>query len=186
MEIPRDAALAVPSAISATGYALVHDGIERGITTPTGITEVFFGRVADLADGLVARRFGLATRAGAFIDAALDKKATQEILDAVAGEDLIPAPIETAVRAQNLSNMALTAGAKLRHPTAELSPTRNGKRSMFFQGMAMGSYALAETVKEGGHPKAAKALRLAGHAMGATGLFYYGTGATNDYAARLR
>jgi phosphatidylglycerophosphate synthase len=127
----------------------------------------------------------LATRFGAFADAALDKKATQEILEAVSGEGLIPEVIETAVRTQNLSNMALTAAAKVRHPHAELSPTRNGKRSMFLQGMAMGSYALAETVRAD-HPRAAKAIRGAGHLMAATGLFYHGPRTTNDYAARLR
>jgi phosphatidylglycerophosphate synthase len=141
--------------------------------------------MADLGDGWVARRFGLATRFGAFADAALDKKATQEILDAVSEERLIPEVMETAIRTQNLSNMALTATAKLRHPHAELSPTLNGKRSMFLQGMAMGSYALAETIRHD-YPRASKVVRAAGHLMGYTGLFHYGPRATNDYAARLR
>lgn len=81
--------------------------------------------------------------------------------------------------------MALTGLAKIRHPKAELSPTRNGKRSMFLQGMTMGSYALAETVRED-CSRVAEAVRYAGHAMGASGLFDYGTKATSDYAGRLR
>jgi phosphatidylglycerophosphate synthase len=170
--------------MSAAGYELVHHGIEQGITTPRGLAEVFVGRMTDLGDGLIARRFGLATRFGAFIDAAFDKKATQEIRDAVSEEELIPELFEDAVTTQNYSNMALTAVAKIRHPRAELSPTRNGKRSMFFQGMMMGAYAMAETARED-HPTAAKAIRAAGHVMGATGLLYYGPRTTIDYAARI-
>jgi phosphatidylglycerophosphate synthase len=184
MEITKDAALAIPSAISVAGYALVHDGIDRGITTREGIGEVFVGRVADLADGWVARRFGLATRPGAFIDAVLDKKATQEILDAVSAEGVVPPVVESAIRSQNQANMGLTALAKLRHPRTELSPTRNGKRSMFFQGMAMGSYALAEAVRDE-HPGAARVVRGAGHLMAASGLLYYGPQAKAEYAGRV-
>lgn len=185
MEMPRDLAKVIPTAMSAGGYMLVHDGIEDGITTPKGLNKVFWGRMTDLGDGLVARTFGLATRFGAFADTAFDKKATQEILEAVSEEELIPEVIEDAIRMQNLSNMALTAAAKLRHPGAELSPTRHGKRSMFLQGMAMGSYALAETVRDD-HPLAARGVRVAGHVMASAGLFYYGPKTTDDYAGRLR
>lgn len=186
MKLLERPALVLPTAMSAAGYELVHDGLKRGVTTPAGITEVFFGRVTDLADGMVARRFNLATKIGAFADAAFDKKATKEILDAVAGEGLIPGIAENAIRTQNMSNMALTAAAKLRHPKADLSPTRNGKRSMFFQGLAMGSYALAETFRKEDHEKVAMALRGAGHAMAFAGLSYYGPRTTIDYAARVR
>jgi phosphatidylglycerophosphate synthase len=185
VEIRQKAALAIPTAMSVAGYELVHDGVDRGITTPVGITEVFFGRMADLFDGFIARRYGLATGFGAFADAALDKKATKEILDAVSEEGLIPELLETAIKTQNLSNMALTMAAKVRHPKPALSPTRNGKRSMFLQGITMGSYALSETVRED-HPRSAKALRYTGHVMGTVGLFYYGPRTTIDYAARLR
>lgn len=174
----------IPTAMSAVGYGLVHHGIEQGITTPRGLGEVFVGRVTDLGDGFVARRFDMATTFGAFADAAFDKKATQEIRDAVSEEELIPEVIEDAITTQNLSNIVLTAAARVRHPRAELAPTRNGKRSMFFQGMAMGSYALAETVREG-HPRAAQFIRGAGHLMAASGLFYYGPKTTQDYIGRL-
>lgn len=72
MEILRDLAKVIPTAMSAAGYLLVHDGVRRGVTTPLGLAEVFVGRMTDLGDGFVARRFGLATRFGAFADAAFD------------------------------------------------------------------------------------------------------------------
>lgn len=186
IEIPREVALPIPTLMSAAGYRLVHDGIEDGITTPKGLGKVFVGRMLDLGDGFVARSLNVATRFGAVADAGFDKKATQEILDAVSEEGLIPEMVENAIRAQNLSNMALTVGAKVRHPSAELLPTRNGKRSMFGQGMTMGSYALAEMVRKEGYQIVSGAIRISGHAMAAAGLFYYGGRATGDYAARLR
>jgi hypothetical protein len=56
---------------------------------------------------------------------------------------------------------------------------------MFGQGIMMGSYLLSETIKEN-HPKKAKAIRFAGHIVGAAGLFYKGTQATSGYTQRLK
>ncbi len=184
MELLDKSARIIPSVISASGYALVHDGIDRGITTPLGLTEVGVGRVFDLGDGFIARRYGLSTKIGALVDALLDKKASQEILDAVSEEGLIPKFIEDGIANTNKANALLNGLAKVAHPKRDLSPSREGKRFMFGSGINMGAYALAETVKEK-HPRASKVIRGLGHAAGVVGVFYYGTQATDGYARRI-
>ena len=79
----------------------------------------------------------------------------------------------------------LTAAAKIIHPRRKLLPSREGKRSMALQGLALGSYALAEMIRER-QPQLSTVVRGTSHVLGAAGLFYYGPRATNGYVRRLR
>jgi len=180
----KDEVLTIPNAMSPIGYWLVCDGINRGVTTPEGLAEVFVGRMIDLGDGFVARLLNQSSAAGAFLDATLDKLASKKILDAVVAEDLVPPVFEAAMTAQNAANTALTVAAKVLHPSRRLAPSREGKRSMAAQGLMLGAYAMAEIVRQE-KPKAAELVRGTGHFLGAAGLFYYGPQAIDGYGRRL-
>jgi phosphatidylglycerophosphate synthase len=184
MEISQEAIFTLPTAISVGGYALVCDGIERGITTPTGFMEVAAGRTMDLVDGYVARKFDQASEFGGLVDGGLDKRGIFKIMKAVKEEGLSPAIFEDAITAQGSANAWLTAMTKVMHPYQKLFPSRDGKRAMALQGLGQGAYPLAEMVKAKS-PRLGTAIRCGGHALNAAGLFYYGPRATEGYARRF-
>jgi len=184
MEPIKNELLTVPNMMSSVGYWLVCDGVERGVATPEGLAEVFVGRMLDIGDGFAARLLGQSSALGALLDASLDKLASKKILDAVTAENLVPPIFETAMVAQNTTSAALTAAAKALRPDRRLTPSKEGKYSMALQGLALGSYALAEVVRPK-RPQVARFVRGVGHSLGAAGLFYYGPQATAGYARRL-
>jgi phosphatidylglycerophosphate synthase len=174
----------VPTAISLGGYALVRSGIEDGITTRKGFAKVFTGRVFDLVDGFVARRFGWNTSFGKFADLVLDKKATQEIHDAVVAEGLVPSMYDNAIIAQEVTITASNGLAWGLHPERETGRSKEGAYAMAGKGLNMGGYALAEVVHED-HPDFSRAVRVASHVVGMVGIFHYGEQANRDYMLNI-
>jgi phosphatidylglycerophosphate synthase len=176
---------AVPTVISLGGYALVRSGLKDSIATRKGFTKVFAGRMFDLLDGFVARRMGWSTTFGKVADAVLDKKATQEIHDAVVAEGLMPELFDDAIVAQEVTIATAAGVTRVLHPDRTMARSRNGAYAMAGKGLNMGGYALAKVIREN-HEKMSTAIRAASHAVGAVGVFHYGAQAARDYLQGIR
>jgi phosphatidylglycerophosphate synthase len=172
----------IPSAISLAGGALAIDGARR-IDTPFGIAEVAVGRSLDLVDGPVARSLDQTSELGAAIDATTDKLAGLAILVNEWRKDVAPRSALLAIAAQNLLSGAATVAAQHRYPDQELRPSRDGKRAMFAQNVALGAYAISHVVAER-RPRAAQVLRGLGHVATVVGVGHYGLRATAGYIRR--
>lgn len=175
---------AVPTSISLAGYLLVRSGIEDGITTRKGFSKVATGRGLDLLDGFIARLMGWSTSFGKLADAALDKKATQEMHDAVVAEGLAPEVYDNAIVAQQTTIMAASGLTRVLHPKRTMTRSKEGAHAMAGTGLTLGGYAAAEVVREE-HPQMADMLRRGSHALGAVSIFHYGARASHDYVQNI-
>ena len=190
-----------PNAVSTAGAAYVARGLHEGLDTPEGAWHVFVGRMLDIADGFVARLLHQSSDFGATYDAGLDKAGVVGIVVEEVRKDILPKPLAAAIIGQNAANIALTAAAQKAHPEAELRPTREGKRGMFFQNLGMGFFSLErvfseehpdttlknETVKrffDHEHPALSRMSGVTAYALTATGL-KYGATATKQYSERV-
>lgn len=174
----------VPTSISLAGYLLVRSGIENGITTRKGFTKVATGRGLDLLDGFIARLMGWSTSFGKLADAALDKKATQEIHDAAVAEGIVPEIYDNAIVAQQTTIMAAAGLTRVLHPKRTMTRTKEGARTMAGTGFMEGGYMAAEVVRDE-HPQVADALRMGSHVVGAVSIFHYGAQASRDYVQNI-
>lgn len=167
--------------MSATGGLLAVHGAPR-IDTFWGLCEVIAARILDLGDGPYARMTGTTSEFGAAVDATIDKIASVAIVASEWNKNIAPKPALAAIVAQNAANAAATAVTKIRHPEADLSPTRDGKNALFIQNVALGSYAIANLLEE--DSRSHSAFRIFGHTAVGVGVGYFGLKATFAYLKR--
>lgn len=181
MKISRQEVFSVANGMSATGGVLAVHGAPR-IDTFWGLCEVIVARILDLGDGPYARKTHTDSEFGATVDATIDKVASFAIVASEWEKSIAPKPALVAIVAQNGVNAVATAVTKVRHPEADLSPTRDGKNALFIQNVALGSYAIANLLEEDspGHT----AFRLFGHTAVGVGVGYFGLKATAAYIKR--
>jgi hypothetical protein len=175
----------VPTVISLGGYALVRSGIEDGITTRKGLAKVFTGRLCDLLDGFIARKMGWSTTFGKIVDFTLDKKATQEIHDAVVAAGIEPKIYSDATVRQEATITAANGLTRVLHPRRTMGRSPEGAYAMAGKGLNMGGYMLAELIRED-QPELAAGIRAASHVIGAVGIFHYGEQASRGYIQNIR
>ncbi|MEN9380089.1 MAG: hypothetical protein RJB15_1785 [Pseudomonadota bacterium] len=214
MSVEAQDILTIPNAISAVGFGMVAKGtLQEGLDTPKGAGLVLTGRAFDLIDGHVARKLNQSSDFGAQVDAVLDKAGVGLILVEGVRRDIIPKPIAAAAATQNLANAFYAKATKRKYPQQSLSPSREGKLSMWWVNMSFGSFTLsalarnqadnAEAVVQNGESlsedrlkeleegrdflrKTQTASKISGYVAAGVGLLYYGTRATYGYHKRYR
>lgn len=191
----------VPNVMSTAGAVYVARGLHEGLDTPEGAWHVFVGRMLDIGDGIAARFLHQSSDFGALLDASLDKGGVVGIVAEEVSKDILPKPLAAAIIGQNAANVALTKMAQENHPEAELRPTRNGKRAMFYQNFTMGFLSLKRVFSEAHpdtsfkyetvnrffaheHPLLSRMSGVTAYACAAAGLSY-GAKATKEYYARV-
>lgn len=179
----RNEIMTVPNAISAAGFSMVVAGsIAKGPRRSTAL--IGAGRALDLVDGTVARKLGQESDFGADVDATLDKLGIGVITVSAAAKGQFPLPAAAAIAAHNTLNSAASIAHEIRHPDESVRPTKLGKVGLFLENAGMISY-LAASAAETYAPesRAARNLKLAGHALVASGAGL-GIGAGIGYVAR--
>ncbi len=83
--------------------------------------------VSDLADGWIARRFGLTSRLGALLDPIADKLSMFVATVALAWHGLVPAWLAAAVVGRDVVIVSGAAAYRLVHGDLEIAPTRLSK-----------------------------------------------------------
>lgn len=160
----------VPNAMSATGLGLVAKGsIEADPAKSLAYTTT--GRALDLIDGAAARALDQSSDFGAGIDALFDKLGMAAIVGGGVYHGRIPKTAAAAVVAHNTMNAAASIAHEVRHPNETPRPSKLGKVGLFIENIGVLSY-LASSAVEAKHPnsRAAASLKLAGHALTATGV----------------
>ncbi len=174
---PRDL-LQAPTGITLGSFALVCHGA-KNITSRTGKIEIAAGRMGDVVDGYVARRFNMSSDAGAIADVTCDKVGMAIIGASLLKNDIAPKPVLAAIAARNIVN----AGATLYHGFADddhraIRPPKSGKYAMAAENMSLGAFMLADELKEGSCSK--KIVRGIGYAAATAGIIF-GIHATKGY-----
>lgn len=132
--------------ISVAGGIAVMDGIYdiSQNQMASGIFKIFWGRVADVIDGVVAGKTGTKSPLGEAVDASIDKATIAAALIVFGVTDVVPMAAVAVVGGQNLANAGLTAVAKARGN--EIHPNKEGKITTFGQWAGIGSFLIAEAV----------------------------------------
>lgn len=141
--------LQAPTAISVGSLELVREG-SRDIDTTAGKIKIVLGRVGDLADGYVARRFDMSSDAGAIVDATCDKVGMAMIGAAAWEHAIVPKPVIATILARNVFNSAITLYNGLNDPCKRsIRPPKSGKYAMAADNIAFGAFMLADELEQG-------------------------------------
>lgn len=162
--------LTVPNAMSAAGLGLVVGGSIEADPVKS-LLYTAGGRALDLADGAAARALDQSSDFGAGIDALFDKLGMAAIVGGGIYHGRIPNAAGAAIVAHNSFNAAASIAHEIRHPNEQARPSKLGKIGLFVENIAMLSY-LASNALESRQPssRAAKGLKVAGHALTACGV----------------
>lgn len=170
--------LQLPTAITLGSFALVCDG-SRKIDTRAGKWEVAIGRLGDVVDGFVARKFNMSSDAGALADAACDKFGMAAIGTALWQHEIAPRPLLAIMATRNVVNAGATFYNGLRDTQKRAIRTpKTGKYSMAADNISLGAFMLANELQEGS--TGYKFARGLGYAAATAGLIW-GIDATKRY-----
>lgn len=159
-----------PTAITAASFAMVLHGSQH-LDTKTGKAEVIIGRIGDVVDGMVARKFEMSTDAGALADVTADKLGMLAIALGTAKHDIVPKPILTAMAIKHITNATATIYNSLTDKKQRsIRPPKSGKYGMAADTISLGAFMLADEL-EPGSPKYRFARGL-GYAAFAAGMVF--------------
>lgn len=136
--------LQAPTAITAVSFGAVVEGSRR-LDTREGKIQVIAGRIGDVVDGFVARKFDMSSDAGAIADVTADKLGMLAIATGAWKHDIVPRPILVAMAAKHITN----AGATLYNGLTDdkkrsIRPPKSGKYSMAADTLSLGAFMLAD------------------------------------------
>ena len=158
-----------PTLITAASFGLVLDGV-RKIDTREGKIEIALGRLGDLADGLVARKFDQSSDAGAIADATCDKLGILAIGSKIWHENLAPKQILAGIAVKHAVNAVATTYNGLHDADKRsIRPPKSGKFSMAADNLALGAFLLADECK---NPQTKNIARGVGYAAATAGLAF--------------
>jgi phosphatidylglycerophosphate synthase len=164
---PRDL-LQPPTAITAASLMLVIEGA-KSINTQEGKAKVAVGRLGDLLDGYVARRFDMSSDAGAIADVVSDKLGMLAIGIGMWRNNIAPKSVLTAIAAKNAVNAAATLhNGLLDAEKRAIRPPKEGKLSMAADSLSLISFAIADELE--GDSTAYRAARALGWTAAGVGL----------------
>lgn len=134
------------NAISVLGLLLVWVGLWQLLVDNLGfgLVLVIFGRLADLADGLVAGATRTKSPLGEIIDATCDKLSMLPTLLVLAITNLAPVPIVLLVLVANLA--LITLGVRAKFHNRQLHPSRSGKIATALQWLALVSFVAGSMI----------------------------------------
>ena len=174
---PKDL-LQPPTAITAASLALVLDG-SRKLDTPAGKLEVVAGRMGDLVDGFVARKFDMSSDAGAIADVLADKIGMGAIGVSAWQRELVPKPVLVGMAIRHLTSASATLYNGLRDPARRaIRPPKSGKFGMAADTLSVASFMLAHELEE--DTRARAIVEALGYTAAVAGLVF-GAIATRHY-----
>ena len=121
-----------------------------------GLIFLSIGRLADLADGIIADYTKTKSPLGEVVDATIDKLVIAASLLVLGSLELIPWVIILIIAAQNIANVLISIVAKLRKK--KLHPSRLGKISAAFSWVTIILYPLGDWLKDDIAPTGGKIL----------------------------
>lgn len=138
-----------PTAITFGSLALLCHSCQR-IDTVEGKIGVVAGKLGDVLDGYIARRFNMSSDAGALADAASDKIGMAVILAALWEHDIAPKPILAGMAVRNTVNTVATTYHGFNDPDKRAhQPPKSGKYAMAFDTLSIAAFMLADELQEG-------------------------------------
>jgi phosphatidylglycerophosphate synthase len=133
--------------LTAQGTGVVLHGlyeIAQG-RTALGVTELFFGRIHDLADGVAADKTGTKSPLGEAADATADKIQLAAALGVLSYENIVPIPMAIAIAAPNIAAAVSSVVAK--RNDREVHATREGKLGAAGLWLGLGAFTLKYALK---------------------------------------
>lgn len=112
----------------------------------TGLILLTLGRLADLADGIVAEQTKTKSPLGEMVDATIDKIVVAATLIVLGALALVPWIIIIIVAVQNVANVLISIVAKLRDRS--IHPSRLGKISAAFSWVTIILYPLGDWLQK--------------------------------------
>lgn len=138
---PANIASLVGGILAIYGLWVILDG-----DTVRGLVFLTIGRVADVADGIIAEYTRTKSPLGEIIDAAIDKLVVAATLIILGALELVPWVIIAIIAVQNVANVLISVLAKLRHKS--LHPSRLGKVSAAFSWVTIILYPLGDWLQK--------------------------------------
>ncbi len=136
--------------VTTAGLGLVAYGSTKlGTDLVEGIGFVTAGRLADIADGVLANKTDTKSPLGEKFDAVADKLAVGIVAVGVIENNLIPLPITLGILAQNGLNAVLSSRGKLKNK-GEMHSSKTGKLATTFQWITMGLFGLSTYLEQKG------------------------------------
>lgn len=146
----------------------------------SGIAVATPSYLADVADGMIARRTNTTSRLGELVDHVGDKPKVFLGLRAIWRLGIADKPLLAAVGCYNLANAALTSYDFLVNEEPQVAVTRRAKRAMFATTTGVGVQAIGHKVAER-LPRLGRLVIWAGGTLGYGGVLLFGVPTTVDY-----
>jgi phosphatidylglycerophosphate synthase len=138
---PANIASVIGGVLAIYGLWIIMDG-----DTVRGLVFLTIGRIADIADGVIAEYTRTKSPLGEMIDASIDKLVVAAALIVLGALELVPWVIIVIIALQNVANVLISIIAKLRQKT--LHPSRLGKVSAAFSWATIILYPLGDWLQK--------------------------------------
>ncbi|MDA8291806.1 MAG: CDP-alcohol phosphatidyltransferase family protein [Actinomycetota bacterium] len=136
--------------------------------------------LADMADGMIARRTNTSSRVGELVDHVGDKPKVFLGLREIWRLGVADKPLLAAVGCYNLANAALTSWDFVVNEEPQIAVTRRAKHAMFATATGVGVQAIGHKIGET-HPRVGRMVTSAGGTLGYGGVLLFGVPTTVDY-----
>lgn len=146
----------------------------------SGIAVAAPSYLADVADGVIARRTNTSSRVGELVDHVGDKPKVFLGLRAIWRLGIADKPLLAAVGCYNLANAALSTCDYVVNEVPQIAVTTRGKRAMFATTAGVGLQTIGHKLAETS-PRLGRLVSWAGAALGYGGVLVYGVPTTVDY-----
>lgn len=151
----------------------------------SGIAVAAASYLADVADGVIARRTNTSSRIGELVDHVGDKPKVLWGVREIWRLGLADKPLLAAVACYNVANAALTSFDVIVNEEPQIQVTRRAKRAMFATTTGVGVQVIGHKVAET-YPRVGRLVRWAGAALGYGGVLFLGVPTTHDYWTMAR
>jgi phosphatidylglycerophosphate synthase len=134
--------------LTAQGTGVVLHGlyeIAQG-RTALGVTELFFGRMHDLADGVAADKTGTKSPLGEAMDATADKIQLAGALGVLTHEHIVSLPMTIAIAAPNV--VAAVSSVVVKKHDQEIHASREGKLGAAGLWLGLGAFTLRYALRQ--------------------------------------
>ena len=149
---------------TSVGLGLVVYGSTKiGSNLPESVGLVTVGRLADIADGMVANVSGTKSPLGEKLDAVADKIGILAAASGIIYYNTVPLPVTLGIVAQNAFNSVVSIKAKTGDEGVELHSSRSGKLSAVSQWLTLGFFALSTYGEQKNIPKLNEIFKYIGY-----------------------
>ncbi len=146
----------------------------------SGIAVAAPSYLADVADGMIARRTNTVTRIGELVDHVGDKPKVFLGVRSIWRLGIADKPLLAAVGCYNLANAVLTSCDFVVNEVPQIAVTTSGKRAMFATTTGVGVQVIGHKLAESA-PRLGRLVTWTGAVLGYGGVLVYGVPTTVDY-----